>query len=961
MAATAWWLGWLVLVVLVLGLPGVARAAPGRLDPTFGPAGKITTHVGFSGSAFALAFQPDGKTVVAGNVRRTYEDARRTFALARYLANGGLDPTFGTGGTVTIAFGEDNFASALAVALQSDGKIVVAGTTANQTTSGAATSRFALARLHPDGRLDLAFGTGGKVVTDFGDDQSSVASALVLQPDGKIVVAGSAGDGGTNLFAPARFALARYHPNGSPDLTFGAGGKVTTDFGGDNSVSAVAIQADGKIVVAGRTGTDFVLARYVPDGSLDSTFGNGGKVTANLGGNDFAAGLALQPDGRIVVAVSSSDFILARYTASGGLDPSFGTGGMVTTNFGGNNDSAAAVALQADGQIVVAGTMSTNTFERTFRAFALARYHPDGRLDSAFGVGGKTTTTFDDDVEGRAVAVLPDGRVIVAGGPNPFSASLHNFALARYNPNGSLDLTFRGVGRVTTDFGGDDFAAAVAIQPDGKIVVAGETLDLVGGFSGFGLSRYHPDGRLDLAFGTGGKVVTRFGGYDSAFPFALSLQPDGKIILAGGVSLAGDAGAFALARYRADGGLDLAFGTGGKVVTNFGETGYIAGLTVQPDGRIVVAGHSFDSERSNFTVARYRIDGSLDPSFGTGGKVITGFGDHDGAFAVAVQSDGKIVVAGISLASGNVTFALARYASDGGLDPGFGSGGKVVSDFGHGEEAFALALQPDGKIVVAGGSASVGSDLVLARYDADGRLDASFGTGGKVTGDLGGTDAASRLVLQPDGKILVIVNVFPPPTPGTVGTATSVLARYTSNGSLDPTFGGGGTVDGDFARGLALQPDGRIVVAGNSGPFGRDFAVTRYTGDLPTTFIATNQLVYHPGDLMTVAITTDPGLSTGRWYVIVALETPGSTPGDPFFVYRFDPVVGLLTFAQASTRPIADIASQPLGVIPSEPFTILGLTLPPLPAGSYRWLTTLVSEDLGRTSNVATASFDISP
>jgi uncharacterized delta-60 repeat protein len=509
----------------------------------------------------------------------------------------------------------------------------------------------------------------------------------------------------------------------------------------------------------------------------------------------------------------------------------------------------------------------------------------------------------------------------------------------------------------------------VAIQPDGKIVVAGETQDLVGGnVSAFALSRYHSDGRLDLAFGTGGKVVARFDGYDFAFPLALALQPDGKILLAGGAAVAGASGAFALVRYSADGRLDLAFGTGGTVVTNFGDGGYIVGLTVQSDGKIVVAGNSFDmvrigsvSGRQNFAVARYRIDGSLDPSFGAGGKIITGFGDNDAASAVAVQSDGKIVVAGGSLASGNVTFALARYASDGLLDPGFGSGGKVVTDFGHREEAFALALQPDGKIVVAGENASSGGNLALARYGADGSLDASFGTGGKVTTGFGDASAIAQLVLQPDGKILVTVNVFTPDNLGGTGIVRSLLTHFTSNGSLDPTFNGTGTVNGEVAQALALQPDGRIVVAGSSGPFGRDFAVTRYTGDLPTTFIATNQLMYHPGDLMTVAITTDPGLTTDRWYVIVALETPGSTPGDPFFVYRYDPVVGLLTFAEASARPIAEVAARPLGLIPSEPFTILELTLPPLPAGSYRWLTTLISEDLGRTSNVATASFEISP
>jgi uncharacterized delta-60 repeat protein len=962
-------LGALAFSALVLA-PDFTLAAPGRLDPTFGPAGKITTHVALSGSASAVALQGDGKIVVAGSAGGTFASETRTFAVVRYLANGDLDPTFADGGKLTTHFGEDDFASASVVAIQSDGKVVVAGGTAKRAADGTAIGRFALARYLPDGRLDLGFGAGGKVVTDFGEGQSSGTSALALQSDGKIVAAGAVRTAAGNLAAAGNFALVRYHSDGSPDLTFGVGGKVTTDFGGDDSISAVGIQADGKIVVAGSTGVpfgpyDFVLARYAADGRLDPTFGTSGKVTANLGGNDFASVLALQPDGRIVVAVASNDFILARYTSGGSPDPTFGTGGKVTTDFGGN-DSAAAVALQGDGKIVVAGTTSTFTFENSFQAFALARYLPDGRLDSAFGAGGKATTAFDDDVEGRAVALLPDGRIIAAGGPNPFSSSRHNFALARYNPNGSLDLTFRGMGRVTTDFGANDFAAAVAIQPDGKLVVAGTTLTFTfgTGVGAFAIARYHPDGRLDLAFGSGGKVVTDFGDNGSAFLLAVALQHDGKIVAAGGVIVLGRGG-IALARYNPDGSPDLTFGVGGKVVTELGYS-YAVALALQPDGKIVVAGRSSNffvaglyivSPGGHFTVARYNPDGDLDVTFGTGGTRITDFGDDDAASAVGLQSDGKIVVAGGTISSGNVSFALARYTADGNLDPTFGTGGKVTTDFGHGEEAFALALQPDGKIVVAGGSAFGSGDFALARYGADGNLDPAFGTGGKVAADFGAAEAAAALAIQPDGKIVVTVNVFisrnVPPS-----YDRSILARYTSAGGLDPAFGTGGKVDVDLTSALAIQPDGRIVVAGTSG---RDFAVARYTGDLPTTFIATNQLVYHPGDLVTVAITTDPGLSTGRWYVIVALETPGSAPGDPFFVYRFDPVVGLLTFAEASTRPIADIAARPLGVIPSEPFTILGLTLPPLPGGSYRWLTTLVSEDLGRTSNVATASFDISP
>ena len=940
--------GFLATWLLALSVPGLARAAPGRLDPTFGPGGTVTTKIGVAGSGSAVALQPDGKIIVAGVAESPVpippnQRSVARFALARYTSTGGLDPTFGTGGTVTTDFGDLAFAFASAVALQPDGKIVVVGGAGNPGTFS-----FALARYLPDGGIDLTFGSGGKVTTDFGADPLSGASALAMQSDGKIVLAGRTGD-----VSVSNFALARYRPDGGLDFTFGANGKVTTDFGADDSASAVAVQPDGRIVVAGSTGIfpgifpsggyDFALARYTPDGTLDPTFGSGGRITTDFGGSDVAQALALQADGKIVAAGSNNAaFALARYIANGSLDPTFGTGGKVTTDFG----AASAVAIQPDGKIVASGGSP----------FALARYEPTGNLDLGFGVGGRVTTDFSDFFEGRAMALQLDGKIVVAGGArNPFSSGQDNFALARYNSNGSPDLTFRGEGKVTTDFGAASASAsAVAVQPDGKIVVAGERSSVFGvQTTAFALARYHPDGRLDLGFGTGGKVTTSFGDDAFAFPLALALQGDGKFVAAGGVSAATGLRGFALARYNADGSLDPAFGTGGKVVTELGENSYAAALALQPDGKIVVAGSSFDSGGGHFTVARYNPDGGLDVTFGTGGKVITDFGYNDAASAVGLQPDGRIVVAGGTVSSGNVTFALARYGANGSLDPTFGTGGKVTTDFGHGEVAFALALQPDGKIVVAGGSFVGVGDFALARYSPDGNLDPTFGTGGKVTADFGGADAAAALALQPDGKIVVTVFI-----PGNIRTP---LARYTSEGSLDPTFGIGGKVDADFTPALAIQPDGRILVAGTSDPFGRYFAVARYTGDLPTTFIATNQLEYHAGDLMTVAITTDPGLSTEPRYLVVALMTPDSTPGNPFFIYRFAPVVELLTFQDAGARSLADVAARPVSVVTAESFTILGVTVPALPAGSYQWLTALLSEDFSVISNVATATFDLLP
>jgi uncharacterized delta-60 repeat protein len=305
------------------------------------------------------------------------------------------------------------------------------------------------------GDLDPSFGEGGKVTTDVGPG-SEMAAAIAIQADGKIVVAGRGGP-----FSD--FVLARYNTDGNLDPSFGIGGQVTTDFGGNNdAASGVAIQADGKIVAAGSAAPEssccqFALARYNTDGSLDPSFGTGGQVTTDFGGLDEASGVAIQADGKIVVAGRggpSSDFALARYNADGTLDPSFGTGGQVTTDFGGFGDAANGVAIQTDGKIVAAGT-----------GFALARYNTDGSLDPSFGTGGQVTTRGGDDAFG--IAIQSDGKIVAAG----FISFDFNqdFALARYNVDGSLD------GMVTTDFGdrSGDVAEAVAIQADGKIVAAG--------------------------------------------------------------------------------------------------------------------------------------------------------------------------------------------------------------------------------------------------------------------------------------------------------------------------------------------------------------------------------------------------------------------------------------------------------------------------------------------------------
>ncbi len=382
---------------------------------------------------------------------------------------------------------------------------------------------------------------------------------------------------------------------GDLDPSFGSSGKVTTDFGGSDAASAVAIQTDGRIVAAGRSGSgDFALARYNVDGSLDPTFGSSGMVMTDFGGSDAASAVAIQPDGRIVTAgrSGSGDFALARYNADGSLDPSFGSGGKVTTDFGGF-DLALGVALQSDGKIVAAG-QGGSSFD-----FALARYNADGSLDTSFGSGGKVTTDFGVFEAATAVAIQRDGKIVATG--STFSSGFQQFALARYNADGSLDTSFGSGGIVTTDFGfGSGFGGALAIQSDGKIVAAGRA------GSDFVVARYNGDCSPDASFGSGGIVTTDFGGllFDAAF--AVALQSNGKIVVAG--SALGTSADFALARYTTDGNLDASFGSGGKVTTDFGGFDVASGVALQADGKIIAAGQG--GSGSDFALARYQGDTS---------------------------------------------------------------------------------------------------------------------------------------------------------------------------------------------------------------------------------------------------------------------------------------------------------------------------------------------------------------
>jgi uncharacterized delta-60 repeat protein len=291
-------------------------------------------------------------------------------------------------------------------------------------------------------------------------------------------------------------------------------------------------------------------------------------------------------------------------------------------------------------------------------------------------------------------------------------------------------------------------------------------------------------GDLDPGFGTGGVVTTTIG--NNAYGRAITIQADGKIIVAGYSERDIFKGDFALARYSGNGSLDSSFGNGGVVTTTIGLYARSGGVIIQPDGKIVAAGDNHDGTKNTFALARYTITGSLDSNFGNNGVVTTSIGSYAATSDIAIQPDGKIVVLGHSSIASKMTFALARYSINGSLDADFGNGGILTTAIGDRAFGNVLVIQPDGKIVAVGGSGPGSSTtFALARYTITGSLDSEFGNGGVITTPIGSnTFGGLDVAIQSDHKIVVIGfdrdGAF---------HSDLVLARYSSNGSLDNNFG----------------------------------------------------------------------------------------------------------------------------------------------------------------------------
>ncbi|HKQ40821.1 MAG TPA: hypothetical protein VJ063_22325 [Verrucomicrobiae bacterium] len=757
-------------------------------------------------------------------------------------APGDLDKTFAGTGSKVFGFGLAND-RVQAIAVQADGKLVLAD-------SDFSNPFVTVARLNTDGSLDTAFGVEGKVITTLPGPVN--ATALRIQSDGKIIFAGTvlASSGGD-------FFVVRQNADGSPDSSFGTNGVVITDFGGYDEAHGMVIQQDGKIVVAGGANYNFVntgnfaLARYNVDGTLDTSFGSNGKVQTGVGaGISIANAIMIQRDGKLVAAgkgfyVSTlASFAVARYNINGTPDTTFDGDGQTITPIGGGA-FATSVALQLGtdtftnpDKIVVAGNA---TFDGNVD-FAVARYNLNGSPDTTFSGDGIATTDVTGADYPQAVLVQGTGRSprkITVVGYSQTGLNTNRISVTRFSGDGSLDSTFDGDGKLTLSFGAfGDEAYAIDVQA-GNIVVAG-LAKTANQTSAALVLRLNDSGSLDNTFDADGVVTLNLASRPSNAQ-SVALQTDGKIVVAGSAQTISN-GVFAIARLNVDGSFDHTFGGDGTVMTavGVGSTNSIASaaghaVAIQTDGKILLAGSAYNVDSDDFALTRYNSDGSLDGTFDGDGKVLTAFSSaSDGALAMAIQTDGKIILAGNTYIGGNSDFAVARYNANGSLDASFDGDGKAVTTIGFlDDSATAIKIQPNGKIVVAGiTDAETNYNFAVVRYNSNGSLDSTFGAAGRVSTDIAGDfDFCLALALQPDGKILAggatVIS----------GQTRFALLRYNVNGSLDTSFDGDGkvlTAIGSNARisSLQIQPDGRIVAAGGAELGGLNYvAVVRYNAN----------------------------------------------------------------------------------------------------------------------------------
>ncbi len=639
--------------------------------------------------------------------------------------------------------------------------------------------------------------------------QTLTATNTLVDPDGLGAITYTWKAGGTTIGTSATYTLTQAEVGKTVTVT-----ASYTD--GGNTVESVISAATAAVDASAVNAAPVFLA---PGGGT-------GKVFMPVGaGSDIANSAFIQPDGKIVVSGYSENgskinFSLVRLNPSGSFDTSFDGDGKLLLSVSGRGDYAKSALLQPDGKIIVVGWGSNGTNND----FSLARLNPNGSLDTSFDGDGKLLLAVGvgDDIANSAFVQVDEKIVVVGYSQN---GANYDFSLVRLNPDGSLDTTFDGDGKLLLPVGvSNDTALTAFIQTDEKIVVTGYSY--YGSNTDFSLIRLNANGSLDTSFGSDGKLLLGIGTQND-HAYDTILQPDGKIVVAG-YSRNGSNDDFSLARLNSNGSLDTSFDGDGKLLLPVGTVwDYATSALVQPDGKIVVVGSSLGTSNFDFSLARLNSNGSLDTSFDSDGKLLLPVGtDHDEAWSALLQPDGKIVVAGYSMNGSTNDFSLVRLDADGSLDKTFGATrtNNLTLSVAYTENANATSLgdsisiaDPDLSVLGGGQGNYAGASVTLARQGGADAQDIFSALGNLVFSNgnavLYGTTVGT--VTQGSGSLTIAFNANA--TQARVDEVLSSLA-YANTGDAPPatvmlawTFSDGNT--GSQGSGGALAATGSTIVS----------------------------------------------------------------------------------------------------------------------------------------------------
>ncbi|WP_432672048.1 T9SS type A sorting domain-containing protein [Flavobacterium sp. SM2513] len=679
----------------------------GTLDTTFGTDGIVSNDSDTTSRSMQdFTIQTDGKFLVLSDFYSGSQDYR----VLRYNANGIPDTAFGNNGSITTDIGDTEFAKTIAI--HSDGKFIVGGTTVSDAPS---TFSIFVARYNSSGTLDASFNSNGKkvVATSVFNDFLNVA----LQEDGKILF------GYTSYVSSSpKLKLIRLNTNGNYDTTYGTSGVATftapTNFG--NGSKKFKIQADGKVfvfvnsstIVNNASNNNLLMMRINTNATLDTSFnGSGFQEFSFFTNNDTGSDFSLV-DNQIIVSGNTEETLVlnkigvAKFNSSGSLDLSFGTDGKSLYYFPYEGyDESKCSTIQADGKIIVAGTSHVNQNS----ILSVVRYHADGSIDTSFGTNGifKLNTQIYDAV--NSVKVDGNGRILLATDLNA--------TVIRLNSNGTLDGSFgvSGFATITTAFSS---TADIKVLADNSILVAGRVVSTVNNVSSFNfmLAKLDANGILVPTFGSNGiTTINATPNYDELL--LVDTQADGKIVTVGTFVNANNDSQIVIFRTNANGVLDTTFNTSGIFVIGIPSSADIPkGLQIQADGKILMANTYNDG--SNTLLFRVNTDGTLDTSFDTDGVIYFDTNLINTIEALKILDNQQIVAVG---ASGNAStnFTVLKLNSNGALDTTFGTNGVVNSDFND-DYAFAsgIVLSNDNNIIVSGTTFSETSygDFAVAKY-----------------------------------------------------------------------------------------------------------------------------------------------------------------------------------------------------------------------------------------------------